>query len=355
MYHQGSYNPIKPLSSNRSLGIFILSSSIVDILYFHRRRLPKPLQLSEHIDSLHQLLHLPSFLRCYNILLEFLRSYRAVYLISLSITSEPLLVGNRLLIAWLDDCHFSRHAWRPSSMALGSMLGYNKIMHPNFAILFVLVGFSTLSTAQLATTATAVTSLPHTLTPQAAAFQPLPPETVLKTFYWFHTNAIGPNTPIPTLRGRILSVEYPGLTKYRVTCLPQDAPAGCTYKDFTVTASGISQMYYETSGPRMSVGCKVHSIASAACSSRSHGEDLAKAKTKTWRAKDFPGYYPVLITAEPTATPWDWNYFYSHATADKVFMPSTAAGGLAFAQRLSRELLAGCVCLSSFLVVTSFL
>ncbi|KAF3924885.1 hypothetical protein ABW21_db0206261 [Orbilia brochopaga] len=203
-------------------------------------------------------------------------------------------------------------------------------MLANTALLFLFVGFLTLSTASTSTTTSHITA-----PAQAGTFQPLPPDTVLQTFYWFHTNTIGPNTPIPTLRGRIASVDYSGFTRYRVTCLPQDAPAGCTYKDFTVTASGASQMYYETNGPKMSVGCNLHGTTSAACSSRSHGEDVTKAVTKIWKAEEFPGYYPVLITAQPTATPWDWDYFYSHATADTVVMPSAAAGGLGFTQKLS--------------------
>ncbi|KAJ6263215.1 hypothetical protein Dda_1776 [Drechslerella dactyloides] len=217
---------------------------------------------------------------------------------------------------------------------------YNR-MRFNSIFALLVVGFFTFSTGQPTTiAAAAATASPDNPTPQAGAFQPLPPATVLQTFYWFHTNSLGPNTPVPTLRGRIFTVDHLGFTKYRVTCLPQDAPAGCTYKDFTVTASGTSQMYYETRGAKKSVGCSLHSTSLAVCSSRNHGEDVSNAITKTWHAEDFPGYYPVLITAEPTATPWDWDYFYSHATADTVFTPAIAGGGLGLMQTLSREMLA---------------
>ncbi|KAF3906493.1 hypothetical protein ABW20_dc0106735 [Dactylellina cionopaga] len=136
---------------------------------------------------------------------------------------------------------------------------------------------------------------------RAKPAQLLTPETVTQTFYWFHTNTLELNAPTPTLQGRILSVDQFGFTKYRVTCLPEDSSVGCTYKDFTVTASGESQLYYETDGLKRSVGCQLRGNLVAVCSSRTHGANLTDAATKTWKGNEFPGYYPVVITPEPTA------------------------------------------------------
>ncbi|EWC47047.1 hypothetical protein DRE_03809 [Drechslerella stenobrocha 248] len=216
--------------------------------------------------------------------------------------------------------------------------------------------FTTLNanpTRATTTMATAtISSNPATLTPQTGTPFEVP-ETVLYTFYWFHTNALDPNLPIPTLRGRVHSVDELGFTKYRVTCKPRDSPAGCTYKDLTVTASGTSQMYYETGRPIKSVGCSVDGTTSAACSSRNHGEDMTMAVTKTWNKGDFPGYYPVLITAEPTANA-DWNWDLINNQGKLEYATTTPAHSLGSVGKLARGVMVGCASVSVLLSLTIF-
>ncbi|KAK6501600.1 hypothetical protein TWF481_009435 [Arthrobotrys musiformis] len=146
-----------------------------------------------------------------------------------------------------------------------------------------------------------------------------------QTFYWFQTSRLDPNAPTPTLRGRILSTDHFSFTKYRVTCEAKDASLGCTYTDFTVTASGTSQLYYETLSPMLSVGCEVSNTTSAVCSSRKHGQDVTEAVTRTWKASDFPGYYEVIVTPEPVL---EGRYEYDQYVYEtQVQEPTTTAGG----------------------------
>ncbi|KAK6543822.1 hypothetical protein TWF694_000552 [Orbilia ellipsospora] len=123
--------------------------------------------------------------------------------------------------------------------------------------------------------------------------------TPTQIFYLFHTNFLPPNIPIPTLHGQIQSVDDFGFTQYQINCLPKDAPAGCTYTNFIVSASATSQLYYETTGLKRSVGCELHNSTLAVCSSRTHGEDRNSAARQTMAGTRFPGYYPVLVTAMP--------------------------------------------------------
>lgn len=170
------------------------------------------------------------------------------------------------------------------------------------------------------------TSLPTTTFvypyPSRTSTRPTSTATI-QTFYWFQTKKLDPNAPTPTLRGRILSTDQFSFTKYRVTCEAKDASLGCTYKDFTITASGTSQLYYETVGSMRSVGCEVSNTTAAVCSSRAHGEDLTEAVTKTWKASDFPGYYPIIVTAEPTL---EGRYEYDEYIYE-THQPTVTAGG----------------------------
>ncbi|KAK6358327.1 hypothetical protein TWF730_007673 [Orbilia blumenaviensis] len=146
--------------------------------------------------------------------------------------------------------------------------------------------------------------------------------TTNQTFYWFQTKKPDPGAPTPTLFGRVVSTDHFSFTKYRITCAAKDVSLGCTYTDFTVTASGTSQLYYETAGNQESVGCEISNTTLAVCSSRSHGQDVTEAATRTWKASDFPGYYPVIVTAEPTV---EGRYEYDQYIYE-VHTPSVTAG-----------------------------
>ncbi|KAK6348268.1 hypothetical protein TWF718_006075 [Orbilia javanica] len=191
------------------------------------------------------------------------------------------------------------------------------------------------------------------LYPSRAIARPTASKTANQTFYWFQTKIPNPGAPTPTLLGQVLSTDHFSFTKYRITCEAKDVSLGCTYQNFTVTASGTSQLYYETVGSRMwSVGCEVSNTTAAVCSSRAHGEDLTKAATRTWKASDFPGYYPVIVTAEPTL---EGRYEYDQYIYEPE-QPTVTAGAAAL--QLSWGLLSalvGCVVLNSQLVLPAMI
>ncbi|EPS38355.1 hypothetical protein H072_7981 [Dactylellina haptotyla CBS 200.50] len=178
-----------------------------------------------------------------------------------------------------------------------SFSAFNKsTFYPIILLLFLRLSAASTSTQQELITLSSTISTQPTLPPINNQSSELPTQ----TFYWFQTDALDPSFPTPTLRGRILSVDQFGFTKYRVTCLPQDFSAGCSYTDFTVTASATSQMYYETAGLKRSIGCEIEGSTMAICSTRTHGEDVENATTRTLKGTGFPGYYPVVVTAQPT-------------------------------------------------------
>ncbi|KAK6517970.1 hypothetical protein TWF506_005137 [Arthrobotrys conoides] len=219
-----------------------------------------------------------------------------------------------------------------------------------FALLVLLLSFSPFACSlDTRSTSPSATTFAYLYPPRASA-RPTASIATNQTFYWFQTEKPSPDAPTPTLRGRILSTDHFSFTKYRITCDSQDASLGCTYKDFTITASGTSQLYYETVGSiMMSIGCEVSNTTAAVCSSRTHGEDLTKAATKTWKASDFPGFYPVIVTAEPTL---EGRYEYDQYIYE-THQPTVTAGGSV--RQLSWGLLlalVGCVILNSQLMVS---
>ncbi|KAF3915367.1 hypothetical protein AA313_de0206534 [Arthrobotrys entomopaga] len=162
----------------------------------------------------------------------------------------------------------------------------------------LLVGLSSASNINITATA-----LDNTIKPGLSS-DIIPSSTLSRAsptqiFYLFHTDFLSPNSPTPTLHGQMQSVDDFGFTQYQINCLPEDASAGCTYTNFIVSASGTSQLYYETTSLKRSVGCELHESTLAVCSSRTHGEDRKSAAKQTMEGTGFPGYYPVLVTAMP--------------------------------------------------------
>lgn len=212
------------------------------------------------------------------------------------------------------------------------------------------------SATSFATITSSTKSTPVSESASAAAAPASLPATT--TFGWLHTQPLGPNTPVPTLTGRLLSVDQFSYTKYRVTCKQQDEAAGCTYKDFILTVSGNEQLYYEHGGNQKSVSCNVGGTTTAVCFVRTHGQALSAQTRLAWNQNDFPGYWPVVITEDVKATrsyEQDFYFYGEYHSGDgyvaRTSTPLPATQGAGSILGISSKTTNGLVLLTSLILI----